>query len=81
MIVPYLLIIIFIIKLTFTLTSFASQIKFLVRDPSPEGEREREIERDRARVVVHFSLHLLTQIKFVVRDPNPEGIWAFSLGR
>ena len=42
MIVPYLLIIIFIIKLTFTLTSFASQIKFLVRDPSPEGERERE---------------------------------------
>ena len=48
MIVPYLLIIIFIIKLTFLLTSFASQIKFLVRDPSPEREREREIERDRA---------------------------------
>ena len=53
MIVPYLLIIIFIIKLTFT-TSFASQIKFLVRDPSPEGiererDRERERERERAR--------------------------------
>ena len=41
MIVPYLLIIIFIIKLTFThFICFAT--KFLVRDPSPEGERERE---------------------------------------
>ena len=66
MIVPYLLIIIFIIKLTFTLTSFASQIKFLVRDPSPEGiERERDREREREReseiesVIVHSSLHLL----------------------